>query len=54
LILDFLAGGASSSQILERRPGLEEAGINACVAYGDEMAREHYVEVPKEAEQNAI
>jgi len=27
-------------------PGIEEADIRACIAYGAEMARERYVEVP--------
>ena len=46
LILDFLAGGMPIEEILEEYPGLEEADIRACIAYGAEMARERYVEVP--------
>lgn len=46
LILDFLASGQSSEEILSGYPGLEEADILACIAYGAEMARERYVEVP--------
>ena len=34
LILDFLASGWSTSEILENYPGLEEADIRACIAYG--------------------
>jgi uncharacterized protein (DUF433 family) len=49
LILDFLADGMSVQQILEEYPGLEEADILACIAYGAEMARERYVEIPLEA-----
>ena len=45
LILDLLAGGATKEQILEDYD-LEEADILACIAYGAEMARERYVEVP--------
>ena len=45
LILDFLADGWSLDQILENYPGLEEADIYACIAYGAEMSRERFVEV---------
>ena len=48
LILDFLASGMSHKEVLEEYPGLEEADIYACLAYGSEMAREHYVAVPLE------
>ena len=46
LILDLLASGMSSEEILDEYPGIEEADIHACIAYGAEMARERYVEVP--------
>jgi uncharacterized protein (DUF433 family) len=46
LILDLLASGMSSEEILDDYPGIEEADIRACIAYGAEMARERYVEVP--------
>ena len=46
LILDLLASGMSSEEILDEYPGIEEADIRACIAYGAEMARERYVEVP--------
>lgn len=49
LILDFLASGWTMQQILENYPGLEENDIYACIAYGAEMARERYVEIPTEA-----
>jgi len=49
LILDFLASGMTTQEILEQYPGLEEADILACIAYGAEMARERYVEIPQEA-----
>jgi uncharacterized protein (DUF433 family) len=44
LILDFLASGWSISEILGNYPGLEEADIYACIAYGAEMSRERFVE----------
>ena len=46
LILDLLASGLSSEEILSDYPGLDEADVRACIAYGAEMARERYVEVP--------
>ena len=46
LILDFLASGMSVPEILRQYPGLEEADILACIAYGAEMARERYIEIP--------
>jgi uncharacterized protein (DUF433 family) len=42
----FLAAGATIEELLEDYPGIEEADIRACIAYGAEMARERYVEVP--------
>ncbi len=48
LILDFLASGATTQEILENYPGLSEADIQACIAYGAEMARERYVDIPLE------
>ncbi len=45
LVLDLLASGWSHGQILENYPGLEEADILACLAYGAEMSRERYVEL---------
>ena len=48
LILDFLASGSTVQEILEQYPGLVEEDIQACMAYGAEMARERYVDVPLE------
>jgi uncharacterized protein (DUF433 family) len=45
LILDFLAGGMTPKEILDDYPGIEEADIRACIAYGAEMARGHFVDV---------
>lgn len=49
LILDFLASGWTVQEILDNYPGLEEADIRACIAYGAEMARERYVDIPLES-----
>ena len=46
LILDFLASGSSVEEILGSYPGLEKADIQACIAYGAEMSRERYVDIP--------
>lgn len=49
LILDLLASGSSVGAILADYPGLVEEDILACIAYGSEMSRERYVEIPLEA-----
>jgi uncharacterized protein (DUF433 family) len=49
LILDLLAAGAPMAEILNDYPGLVEADILACIAYGSEMSRERYVDIPLEA-----
>jgi len=46
LILDFLASGMTIPELLQNYPGIEEADIYACIAYGAEMSRERYVEIP--------
>lgn len=45
LILDWLAAGHSNADIMANYPGIEEADILACIAYGAEMSRERFVEV---------
>ncbi|MCC6125121.1 MAG: DUF433 domain-containing protein [Pirellulales bacterium] len=46
LILDLLTEGWTIPKILEEYPGLEADDIFACLAYGSEMTRERYVEIP--------
>lgn len=46
LILDFLANGASIQDILQDYPQLQEADVLACIAYGAEMSRERFVDIP--------
>lgn len=48
LILDFLANGMTIAEILEEYPHLTEEDIRAAIAYGAEMSRERYVEIPAE------
>ena len=50
LILDLLASGSNAHEILAEYPGLTEEDIQACIAYGAEMARERYVDIPLEAQ----
>lgn len=49
LILDFLASGMTISEVLDEYPQLEMADILACIAYGAEMSRERFVEIPIES-----
>lgn len=49
LVLDLLASGATVEEILSDYPGLEADDIRACLAYGSEMARERFVDIPLEA-----
>jgi uncharacterized protein (DUF433 family) len=46
LVLDLLAAGSTTRELLENYPGIEEADVLACLAYGAEMARERYVDIP--------
>jgi uncharacterized protein (DUF433 family) len=48
LILDQLAAGMSIEEILEEYPQLTREDILACMAYGAEMSRERFVDVPLE------
>ncbi len=46
LVLDLLASGRSVQDVIDDYPGIEEADVLACIAYGAEMSRERYVEIP--------
>lgn len=46
LILDFLAAGMTMAEILEEYPHLTDQDILAAIAYGAEMSRERYVDIP--------
>ncbi len=48
LILDNLAAGISEQELLEEYPQLTPEDIRAAIAYGAEMARERFVEIPLE------
>lgn len=49
LILDFLATGTTTEEILREYPQLTEDDIRACLLYGAETARGRYFDVPVEA-----
>lgn len=46
LILDFLADGTTMEEVLEEYPQLSLEDIHAALAYGAEMSRERFVEIP--------
>lgn len=46
LVLDLLASGLSIEEILEEYPQLTRDDILACMAYGAEMSRERFVDIP--------
>jgi uncharacterized protein (DUF433 family) len=48
LILDNLAEGTSEKQLLEEHPHLAPEDIRAAIAYGAEVARERYVDIPSQ------
>jgi uncharacterized protein (DUF433 family) len=48
LILDYLAGGMSMEEVLEEYPQISLEDIRAAIAYGAEMSRQCYVEIPTE------
>lgn len=48
LVLDFLASGMSIEDVLKDYPVLDADDVLACIAYGAEMSRERYIEIPAE------
>ena len=49
LLLDMLADGLTVENVLSEYPQLKRDDILAAMAYGAEMSRERYVNVPMEA-----
>ena len=49
LLLDLLADGMSIEEIIAEYPQLTRDDIRAAIAYGAEMSRERYVDIPAEA-----
>jgi len=48
LILDFLATGTTTAELLQEYPQLQEEDVRACLLYGAETARGRYFDVPIE------
>lgn len=48
LILDLLATGMNVEEVLEQYPQLSHEDVLACVAYGAEMSRERFIDIPLE------
>ena len=48
LILDFLADGMTTDEIIAEYPYLKQDDIFAAIAYGADMSRQRYVEIPAE------
>jgi uncharacterized protein (DUF433 family) len=46
LVLDLLASGWSFQEVLDNYPGITQEDIRACIAYGAEMSRERYLDLP--------
>jgi uncharacterized protein (DUF433 family) len=47
-ILDLLADGMGLEEVLADYPQITKDDIRACIAYGSEMSRARYVEIPIE------
>ena len=50
----MLASGMAEREILKDYPQLEPDDIHACLAYGAEMSRERYVDVPLATHHHAL
>ncbi len=46
LMLDFLASGSTMEEILAQYPQLRREDLLAALAYGAEMSRERFVDLP--------
>jgi uncharacterized protein (DUF433 family) len=46
LILDFLASGATMEELLDEYPQLTREDLLAAIAYGAEMSRERFIDLP--------
>ena len=46
LILDFIANEMNFDEILEEYPQLTMDDIRAAIAYGAEMSRQRYIDIP--------
>lgn len=46
LLLDFMADGMTPEALIDEYPSLKIEDIRAALAYGAEMSRYHYTELP--------
>ncbi len=46
MLLDFLASGMTMEEILQEYPQLTRDDILAAIAYGAEMSRDRFVDLP--------
>ncbi len=46
IILDLLAAGTTIEELLDHYPQLHREDVYAAIAYGAEMSRERFVEIP--------
>ncbi len=51
LILDYLAGGMTIEKILEGYPDIEREDILACIAYGAEMSKGYFIDLPVDGDK---
>ncbi len=49
LLLDFMAEGMTPAEIVAEYPQLAIEDVLACLAYGAEMSRERFVDIPIES-----
>lgn len=48
LLLDFMASGMSIDEIMAEYPQLTVDDLRAAIAYGAEMSRERFIDIPTE------
>jgi uncharacterized protein (DUF433 family) len=53
LVLDRLAAGETIDELLQDYSGIEKEDILACIAYGAEMSRDVFVDLPLEIYETA-
>ena len=46
VVLDNLAAGLSTAELVKSYPSLNEASIRAAIAYGAELTKEHVMSMP--------
>ena len=53
LLVDFLAAGATMEEVLAEYPQLQREDVLAALAYGAEMSRERFVELPGQGQSES-